>query len=161
MKFCVLVRAVIIAAVLAAIGVTGGCGSEPPAPKRLVEVTGEIRLPPEAGTGGRVYVSLFHAWSLQGELRHPLQLIESFEAAPGAFSHTFEYPEKQGEGLIVFAWADLDGDAVHCTISSRGDLSGLSEVPAFPADRVSVIVTLTEPCRGPDWFYPRPANRAE
>ena len=158
MKICAGFRAGVVAAVLAAIGVTSGCGSGPPAPKRPVELTGEIRLPPEAGTGGKVYVSLFQAWSLQGELRHPLQLIESFEAATGVFSHQFEYPENHGEGLIVFAWVDLDGDAVHCTMSSRRDLSGLSEVTTFPADQVSVTVTLTEPCRGPDWFYPRPAR---
>jgi hypothetical protein len=158
-KFRACVRAGAVSAVLAALGVTSGCGSGPPAPKRLVELTGEIRLPPEAGAGGKVYVSLFQAWSLEGELRHPLQLIESFEAAPGAFSHKFEYPENTGEGLVVFAWVDLDGDAVHCTMSSRGDLSGLSAVTTFPADQVSVTVTLTEPCRGPDWFYPPRADR--
>ena len=49
-------------------------------------------------------MNLYHAWSLQGELRHPLQLIETFEAAPGAFSHAFDYPEQEGEGLIVYAW---------------------------------------------------------
>jgi hypothetical protein len=158
-KFRACVRVGAVAAVLAAISVTSGCGPGPPAPQRLVELTGEIRLPPEAGTGGRVYVSLFQAWSLEGELRHPLQLIESFEAAPGAFSHKFEYPENKGEGLIVFAWVDLDGDGVHCTMSSRRDLSGLSEVTTFPADQVSVTVTLTEPCRGPDWFFPPRADR--
>ena len=156
MNLLISVRSAVIVAVLAAVAVMGGCGAEPPAPKRVVELTGEIRLPPEAGTGGKVYVSLFHAWSLQGELRHPLQLIESFAAAPGAFSHKFEYLENKGEGLIVFAWVDLDGDAVQCTMSSRRDLSGLSEVTTFPADRVNVTMTLTEPCRGPDWFYPRP-----
>ena len=161
MTIGVLVRMGAVAAVLAAIVVTSGCGSGPPAPKRTVELTGEILLPPEAGQGGKVYVSLFHAWSLQGELRHPLQLIESFEAAPGAFTHKFEYPENNGEGLLVFAWVDLDGDGVHCTMTSRRDLSGLSEVTPFPADRVSVTVTLTEPCRGPDFFYPPAAARAE
>jgi len=161
MKIGVLVTIFSVAAVLAAIGVMSGCGSGPPAPKRTVELTGEILLPPEAGQGGKVYVSLFHAWSLQGELRHPLQLIESFETVPGPFSHKFEYPENDGEGLIVFAWVDLDGDGVHCTMTSRRDLSGLSEVTPFPADRVSVTVTLTEPCRGPDWFYPPMAARAE
>lgn len=133
---------------------TSGCGPEPVPPKRAVELSGEIRLPPGTAATGKVYVSLFHAWSLQGELRHPLQLIESFEAAPGAFVHRFEYPEEDGEGLIAFAWADLDGDGVHCTMTSRGDPSGLTEVAGFPADRVSVTIDLTEPCRGPDWFYP-------
>lgn len=146
--------ATVILVVLAA-----GCGSEPPAPRRAVDLKMEIRLPPGVTATGKVYVSLFHAWSLEGELRHPLQLIESFEAEPGAVSHQFEYPENDGEGLIAFAWADLDGDGVDCTMTSRGDLSGLSEVPGFPANRVSVSLDLTEPCRGPDWFYP-PLQRA-
>lgn len=154
MNLRVCFRSRVVATALAAVSAVAGCGSEPPAPKHRVELTGEIRLPPEASGGGKVYVSLFHAWSLQGELRHPLQLIESFETTPGAFTHTFEYPEAGGEGLVVFAWVDLDGDGVDCTMTSRRDLSGLSEVTAFPADRVSVTVDLVEPCRGPDWFYP-------
>ena len=141
--------------VLSAAALAAGCGSEPPAPKRAVEITGEIRLPPEAGAGGTVHVNLYHAWSLQGELRHPLQLIEEFEAAPGPFTHTFEYPVNGGEGLIVYAWVDLDGDGVLCTPSYRLDLAGLAVVQGFPADRVNAIVNLSEPCRGPDWFYPR------
>ena len=144
-------------AVLIVLACTTACGPGPPDPKRSVELTGEIRLPPEARADSKVYVSLFHAWALHAELRHPLQLIESFVTQPGAFTHKFEYPEKDGEGLIVFAWADLDGDGIDCTMTSRRDLSGLSGVAGFPADRVKVTVDLTEPCRGPDWFYPRPA----
>ncbi len=146
--------ATLLATLVVVLG-TPGCSPEPAAPKRSVEISGEIRLP--AGTevsGNKVYVSLFHAWALQGELRHPLQLIESFETAPGSFVHQFEYPEADGEGLIAFAWVDLDGDGVDCTMTSRIDLSGLTEVASFPADRVSVNIDLTEACRGPDWFYP-------
>ena len=134
--------------------VAAGCGSEPPAPGRAVELNMEILLPPGVSATGKVYVSLFQAWSLEGELRHPLQLIENFEAVPGTVSHRFEYPENDGEGLIAFAWADLDGDGIDCTPTFRGDLSGLSEVPGFPGDRLNVTLNLTEPCRGPDWFYP-------
>lgn len=133
----------------------GGCGSEPPVPTRAVEITGQIRVPAAVTPAGKVYVSLYQAWSLQGELRHPLQLIESFETAPGAFTHRFAYPEDGGEGLIVYAWVDVDGDSVLCTPTYRSDLAGLTEVAGFPADTVSVTVDLTEPCRGPDWFYPR------
>jgi hypothetical protein len=153
MNFQRVLQTRLVATVMVVVG-TAGCGSEPPAPRRAVELNMEIQLPPGVTTAGRVYVSLFHAWSLKGELRHPLQLIESFEAAPGAVSHRFEYPENDGEGLIAFAWADVDGDGVDCTMTSRRDLSGLAEVPGFPADRLSVSLNLTEPCRGPDWFYP-------
>ena len=138
----------------AAVALAGGCGPAPPAPTRAVEIAGEIRVPDTAAPGSRVYVNLYHAWSLQGELRHPLQLIESFETAPGAFTHRFAYPPAGGEGLIVYAWVDLDGDAVLCTPGERRDLAGLTEVTGFPADKVNVTLDLTEPCRGPDWFYP-------
>lgn len=160
MNFRNFLQARLVATALVVLGGTAGCGSEPAAPTRAVDLQMEIRLPPGVTATGKVYVSLFHAWSLEGELRHPLQLIESFEAAPGAVSHQFEYPENDGEGLIAFAWADIDGDGVDCTMTSRGDLSGLSEVPGFPADRVSVSLDLTEPCRGPDWFYPPPQRAA-
>ena len=131
------------------------CGAPPPEPTRAVELTGDIRIPAVAASAGKVYVGLYHAWSLQGELRHPLQLIETFEAAPGAFTHRFNYPVAGGEGLVVYAWVDLDGDTVLCTPTGRADLAGLAEVKKFPADKVSVDLDLTEPCRGPDWFYPK------
>ena len=73
-----------IGTLLAGAALLAGCGAEPPAPTRAVEITGEIRVPAAATPVGKVYVSLYHAWSLQGELRHPLQLIERFEAARGA-----------------------------------------------------------------------------
>jgi hypothetical protein len=130
------------------------CGGQPPARTLNVELTGEIGPPAAADSSSKVHVSLFHAWSLQGELRHPLQLIETFETAPGPFSHRFEYPVDGGEGLVVYAWLDLDGDGVLCTPTYRLDPAGLATVAGFPAERVNVVVTLAEPCRGPDWFYP-------
>jgi hypothetical protein len=141
-------------AVLLGVGMLAGCARHPP-PARPVAVRGEIRLPAAVVPRGKVHVGLYHAWSLSGELRHPLQLIESFEAAPGAFEHTLMYPVGEGEGLIAYAWADLDGDGVLCTPAVREDIAGLAEVAGFPADAVTVTVELTEPCRGPDWFYPR------
>jgi hypothetical protein len=152
-------RPVRCGALLAAALALAACG-EGAQPLRPVLLEGEIRLPPGAEPAGKVYVSLYHAWSLQGELRHPLQRIEGFEAAPGHFTHRFDYPVADGEGLVVYAWADLDGDAVLCTPTDRRDLAGLAEVADFPADEVGVTLELTEPCRGPDWFYPRAAGGA-
>jgi hypothetical protein len=150
---------VILRIVLLALGLAGlaACGGPPPPAAHPVEVSGEIRLPPgDAVPRGKVYISFYQAWSLQGELRHPLQLIETVEAGPGAFSHVLQYPQDGGEGLVVYAWADLDGDTVLCTPGYRLDPAGLTVVPEFPADRVNVTVDLGETCRGPDWFFPRP-----
>ncbi|MEO8224304.1 MAG: hypothetical protein ABI661_05820 [Gammaproteobacteria bacterium] len=143
-----------IAPLVAVAALAGGCGPEPPAPTRTMEISGELRLPADITPAGKVHVTLFHAWALTGNLRHPLEPIETFEAAPGPFTHRFSYPEGVGEGLIVYVWADVDGDGVQCTPTVRTDPSGLTEVAGFPADSARVVVNLTEACRGANWFYP-------
>lgn len=127
------------------------CG-EAPQPKMAVTVQGEVIGDPDQT--GPVRVRLYHAWSLEGELRHPLQFIEEFETAPGAFRHEFDYPLDIGEGLVVYAWQDLDGDGVFCTPAFRDELAGLTVAAEFPADTVTVDIRLVQPCAGPDWFYP-------
>jgi hypothetical protein len=119
-----------------------------------VTVAGTISAPEGVDADGTVYVSLYHAWALEGELRHPVEHIESFEAAVGQFSVEFAYPTDKGEGLLVYAWLDNDGDGVSCTPTDRDDLAGLVEVSPFPAETVNVRLMLEAPCAGPDWFYP-------
>lgn len=140
-----------LASLTAALGL-GAC-SEPAPQTRTVALTARVVAPP--GVEGPVEVRLFQAWSLDGELRHPLQLIEIFPAeANTTFTHTFEYPMDMGEGLAVFAWIDTDGDGIHCTPTVREDLSGLSAVESGPPDEVELEVRLTAACRAPGWFYP-------
>jgi hypothetical protein len=129
-----------------------------PAPEiRPMEVSGAVAAPP--GLTGPVEVRLYHAWSLSGKLRHPLQFIDAFEIDGSSFTHRFDYPVEVGEGLIVYAWMDTDGDGVLCTPTDREDIAGLTEVADADAERVDVVVELTANCRGPDWFYPpRPAG---
>lgn len=131
-----------------------GC-SEAPRPTMAVTVQGQITSGP--GATGPVRVRLYHAWSLEGDLRHPLQFIDEFQTSPGAFSHDFDYPLDIGEGLVVYAWQDLDGDGVFCTPTFREELAGLTEAAEFPADTVTVEIVLVQPCAGPDWFYPAAA----
>ena len=134
------------------------CGEAPDRGKMLpVDLHGELRVPP--GADGPVHVALYHAWAGHGELHHPLQFIEAFTATPGAYRHAFQYPADEGEGLVVYAWVDLDGDGVLCTPSYRLDLSGLAEAKSFPGDSPQVDVEMNAPCRGPDWFFP-PARAA-
>jgi len=135
-----------------------GC-SEAPRPTMAVTVQGTVTAEP--GATGPVRVGLYHAWSLEGELRHPLQFIEEFQTGPGGFSHAFDYPLDIGDGLVVYAWQDLDGDGVFCTPSFREELAGLTEAAEFPADTVTVEIALVRPCAGPDWFYPAPASAAQ
>jgi hypothetical protein len=133
--------------------IVAACG-ETEVPTMPVNVNGSIIAPAGVDTDGTVYVSLYHAWALQGDLRHPVQFISSHDAAVGSFSLDIEYPVEKGEGLLVYAWLDNDGDGVLCTPEDRDDLAGLTEVDAFPAEQVTVEIQLNAPCAGPDWFYP-------
>jgi hypothetical protein len=135
-----------------------GC-SEAPRPTMAVTVQGQVTS--DTGASGPVRVRLYHAWSLEGDLRHPLQFIDEFQTRPGGFSHAFDYPLDIGEGLVVYAWQDLDGDGVFCTPSFRDELAGLTEAAEFPADTVTVEIVLTQPCAGPDWFYPAAAPASQ
>lgn len=128
--------------------------SEPEPPVRPVKISGTISRSAGMATEGKVYVGLYHAWSLEGDLRHAAQEIEYFEATVGPYSHEFDYPLERGEGLLIHAWLDLDGDDVLCTPSVRIDIAGLTEVTDYPADAVNADIELVAPCAGPDWFFP-------
>ena len=130
-----------------------GCG-EAERPTTPVSISGSIEAPAGVATSGKVFVSLYHAWSLEGDLRHAVQFIESFEANIGPYSHEFLYPLDRGEGLLIYAWLDVDGDGVLCTPDVRVDFAGLTEVTSYPADAVSADIQLVAPCAGPDWFFP-------
>ena len=129
-----------------------GCAGDPPPVTAPVELTGTIQLP--AGVTGPVHVILYHEWSGRGELRHPLQQVTAFDAAAGPFRHEFAYPVEQGEGLMVYAWVDRDGDGVLCTPARRDDLAGFAPAKGFPGDHPTVELQLDTPCRAADWFFP-------
>lgn len=131
--------------------VLAGC-SEPEPNLRSMTVTGNVSAP--EGVSGPVEIWLYHEWSLEGDLRHPLQFIDTFKGSLGPYEHSFDYPVDIGEGLVVYAWVDTDGDGVNCTPQVRNDLAGLTVVENAAQDRVEVDVLVGEPCRGPDFFYP-------
>ncbi len=145
---------------LAVIGLAvwlSGC-AEHEIPTTPVNLSGTISVPDGvSGDGKKVTVNLYYAWALTGTLRHPVEFIESFETGTGDYSHSFDYPfELDGEGLLVYAWIDFDGDGVHCTPTVRDDLAGLTVVADedIPAAEVTADIMLDVPCAGPDWFYP-------
>jgi hypothetical protein len=126
---------------------------EQPVAIRKLTVRGQTTAPP--GLEGRVTVRVFQAWAGRGVLRHPLESVAQFQAPLGAFQQVIDYPLNDGEGLIVYAWLDVDGDGVHCTPSARHEPAGLVVVQGFPANPVSVNVDMNMPCAGPEFFYPR------
>lgn len=136
------------------VGVLVGCGGETEVRTEPVALTGNVITPDGVPADATVYVSLYHAWALEGELRHPVEFIEGFEASAGEFAHDFDYPVDAGEGLLVYAWIDSDADGVLCTPTVRIDRAGLTEVQDFVPGDVTADVELVVPCAGPDWFYP-------
>ncbi len=134
-----------------------GCGEEPPPPPPVpIELTAEITAAGEVDPSATVHLSVHHAWTGTGELRYPLEIIERFETKLGTSNLQFDYPVEAGEGLVVYAWVDTDGDGVHCTPTFRGDLADLAEIDEFPSKQVLVSLVLEVPCAGPDWFFPGP-----
>lgn len=140
------------AAAVAAL-LTAGCSEKPPE-MRTLKISGTVQLPEGAAPAGELHVEAYHAWTGTGELRHPLLLIGSFTAPLGDFSGTIEYEAGMGEGLLVYGWADMDGDGVLCTPQNDTELAGLTEVADFPAEEVSVVLDLNTNCKAPNWFFP-------
>ncbi len=146
-------RTAIFVATACVAGMLGGCDT-PEVPPTPVLISGTINVPDGMQTDGKVTVNLYHAWALSGNLRHPIEEIESFEATVGDYRHEFGYPSDRGEGLLIYAWLDIDGDGALCSPTVRIDRAGLTEVQGFPAAEVTADIDLTVPCAAPNWFYP-------
>ena len=105
---------------------------------------------------GPVTVSFQHAWSAEeGALSYPLRPIEDiWRPGPGALSHTLIYPLDEGEGLVLYAWQDRDGDGALCAPGVDDEGAGLAEAEAFPAFELSLSVRLDALCVGPERLFP-------
>lgn len=120
-----------------------------------VSLEGSIQNSVSPSVPGIVTVTLYHASSGEGELAHPLEFIERFELdAPGDFSHAFLYPLDVGEGLVVYAWQDLDGDGILCAPDQTDEVAGVVEVSPFPAHAVVISLSMDAPCAGPEALFP-------
>ena len=138
-----------------------GCtGEDPPPPPIPVDLTVTIAAPEEVDPAATVHLSVYHAWTGIGDLRYPLEIVEGFETGLGSSDFRFDYPVDSGEGMVLYAWVDADGDGRNCTPTERGDLADLVEVEAFPSEQVSASLFLDAPCAGPDWFFPGPEPKA-
>ena len=69
--------------VMCALAVTA-CG-EAEVAGRTISLSGTIIAPDNISANASVRVNLYHAWALEGVLRHPLAEIESFDAGPQPF----------------------------------------------------------------------------
>ncbi len=116
-----------------------------------VDIEGEV----SAVQDGPVAISFHFAWWGDGELATPLYAIDSLDiAGPGGFAHTLDYPSAEGEGLVVYAWQDLDGDGELCAPGAADEPAGLVELADFPSHELYVELTLDTPCEGPEGMFP-------
>lgn len=123
---------------------------------RLYEValTGEFT---SAESGGAVHVEIHHASSGIGELERPLGLISRLELEEGERSFDAEVlvDTDEGEGLVVYAWLDLDGDGVLCSLEGdRSEPAGAIELAEFPAHAIEFTLALDQPCVGAELAWP-------
>ena len=81
------------------------CSEAPPLPPVAVELSVEILAPEAVAPSATVFLSVYHAWTGEGDLRHPLGIIESFETKLGTSTFRFNYPVEGGDGV-----ADLVDD---------------------------------------------------
>lgn len=131
----------------------GACSESPPE-QREVRITGTASLPGGTVPDGTLHVQAYHAAAGVGDLRHPLAEIGGFTTRAGAINGSVKYTVGGGDGLVVYAWLDVDGDGVHCTPGNRSEPAGLTVAEDFPAAEVRVALQLAENCKSASWFYP-------
>ena len=148
---------ILLAIVLAGLTAWGYWATRAPVvATQRVQLSGRIDA---NGAAGKVHLRVFQAWAGAGVLRHPLEEIAHFDSDSMQFDHSIDYPLNGGQGLIVYAWLDRNGDGVHCTPQARDEPAGLVEVLPFPVARAQVALALVQPCAGPEYFFPAAAPR--
>jgi hypothetical protein len=87
-----------------------------------------------------------------GELEHPLGLIDQLELEPGAreLDHTLLVPRDEGEGLVVYAWLDRDGDGILCGLDGDVAEPAGAVLLDYPPYALEFEITLAQPCVGPE-----------
>lgn len=131
-----------------------GCSSV--ANQRRILLDGTIETADD-DTAGTVHISVHHAWLGEGALRHPMGFVQATTvAAPGAFEARFDVPtDEGGEGLVLYAWHDRDGDGVLCAMDGdRRERSGAVVIDGWPTYAATLAVALTETCAGAETFVP-------
>ncbi len=127
-----------------------------------VELSGEVTVAtgpdtdPDTGPKtGMVHLELHHASSGEGPLATPLGLIDDTEiAGPGPTQWTTLVPLGEGEGLVLYAWLDIDGDGLLCGLGAAPEPAGVLELTGFPAHTLEFSLVLDTPCAGPSALYP-------
>ena len=124
--------------------------------EKRVTINGSVETSEDDSSGG-IHISVHHGWLGEGLLRHPMAFIaDTTVSGPGELELTFDIPtDEGGEGLVVYAWHDRDGDGILCSIDGdRTELAGAVSVDPWPAYTGTVSLMLDVECAGPETFVP-------
>ena len=141
----------VLLAVVAAGLLLGGCWNSD---RRifLLDVAGEVDV---VDPSVDVVIEMYFATAGEGELEHPLVFLDSTAVAGGgSFSYQLEYPADEGEGLVVYAFEDSDGDGLLCGQAGAWERSGLVEVPSPLGALIDLRLSLVDWCQPPEALYP-------
>jgi hypothetical protein len=116
-----------------------------------IELRGTFVVAP-LDAAGTLHVELHHAMSGSGELEHPLGLIEELTLEPGAreLDHMVLVPRDEGEGLVVYAWLDRDGDGILCGLDGDVEEPAGAVVLDYPPYAIEFELVLDQVCAGPE-----------
>ena len=120
-----------------------------------VNIRGTIKTDENTPQSGKVYVELRYARSGEGALSHPLSPISEFVLdGLGEFEERALIPTDEGEGLVIYAWLDSDGDGTLCGLKAAPEPAGLLAFEMLASHDLKIELLLTEPCAGAESLYP-------
>ena len=115
----------------------------------------DVALEAADGVSAPAYVVVHHAWYGEGVVRHPLGPIEAFEVAAGErLRVSVDVPRGKGEGLVIYAWQDRDGDGVLCAPGQREEPAGVLVFEAFLYELTGRL-EMSQACLGAERLYPQ------
>ncbi len=124
-----------------------------------VNLAVDVSVDPAFTDVGSLQLQAHHAFFGSGELRHPLGLIESWDA--GEFTaptttveHSLLVPLGEGSGLAVYAYLDIDDDAILCNIGQADEPSGIVVVDEIAEHSLALTIVLESACFGPEGLHP-------
>lgn len=119
-----------------------------------IDISGTIAT--ADGHDGPVCVEAYQAWVGEGTLEYPMRRVgRTWVDTPGDYTLSVELPVEEGEGLVIYAWQDRDGDRYHCAPGVEDELAGVTVVSegAVP-DEVEADVILESACAGATRLFP-------